>query len=46
MTLIPQSEPGTKIEDTNFDSYRIVYKPKLRGVCDLNDLYLNQRIVI
>ena len=44
ITLIPSYEPATKIIDTQ-DHYTIVYKPKLRGVCELNNLHLNNNVL-
>ena len=44
ITLIPSYEPATKIIDTQ-DHYTIVYKPKLRGVCELNNLHLNDSVL-
>lgn len=44
ITLIPSSEPATQIIDTQ-DNYTIVYKPKLRGVCELNNLHLNNNVL-
>ena len=44
VTLIPSYEPNTKIKDVK-ENYTIVYKPKLRGVCELNNLHLNNHVV-
>lgn len=44
VTLIPSYEPNTKIKDVK-ENYTIVYKPKLRGVCELNNLHLNNHIL-
>jgi len=45
ITLIPSYEPSKRIIDDK-ENYTIVYKPKLRGVCDLNNLNLNNNILL
>jgi len=45
ITIIPSYEPSTKITDAK-ENYTIVYKPKLRGVCELNNLHLNNHILL
>ena len=44
ITLIPSYEPSSKIIDIP-ENYTIVYKPKLRGVCELNNLHLNNNVL-
>jgi len=48
ITMIPSSEPTHKVyEDIkNIHHYKIVYKPKRRGVCELHNLYLKQHVTI
>jgi len=45
IVLIPSYDTSIKINDIP-DQYTIVYKPKLRGVCELNNFYLNNQIVL
>ena len=45
IVLIPSYDTSIKINDIP-DNYTIVYKPKLRGVCELNNFYLNNKIVL
>ena len=45
ITLIPNYEPTKKIIDDS-ENYTIVYKPKLRGVCELNNLHLNNNVLL
>lgn len=45
ITIIPNYEPSKKIIDDKAN-YTIVYKPKLRGVCELNNLHLNNNILL
>lgn len=45
VVLIPSYDPNVKIRDIQ-ENYTIVYKPKLRGVCELNNLYLNNDVIV
>jgi len=46
--MIPSDEPTKTIEIPNeqINQYSIVYKPQLRGICELKRLYLNSLIEI